>query len=127
MKFASYAATTAGFRLTARRAATAVGLCFTLVIAACGGGGTTPVSGVQVRPLSSEYSSRKAVSYSPYRTATSVSGLAAEVIPAANIKQDLDLLVAGGFGLIRMFDSSDKVAKATLQVIRANRLNIKVQ
>jgi exo-beta-1,3-glucanase (GH17 family) len=98
-----------------------------LVLTSCGGGGTIPITGVQIRPLSAEFSTRKAVSYSPYRTATSVDGLATEVVPPANIKQDLDLLVAAGFGLIRLFDSSDKVAKQTLQVIRANGLNIKVQ
>lgn len=42
------------------------------------------------------------------------------------IKQDLDLLVAGNFRLIRLFDSSDKVAKQTLKVIRDNSLDIKV-
>ena len=31
------------------------------------------------------------------------------------IKQDMDLLVAGGFNLIRLFDSSDMVAKQTLR------------
>ena len=67
------------------------------VLVACGGGGTTPVTGVQVRPLSPEFGTRKAVSYSPYRTATNSAGLDAEVIPPANIKQDLDLLLAGGF------------------------------
>lgn len=107
------------------RAALAGALAAALV--ACGGGGTTPVSGVQVRPLSAEFTSRKAVSYSPYRTAVNAAGLAAELIPEANIKQDLDLLVAAGFGLIRLFDSSDKVAKATLAVISKNKLNIKVQ
>jgi exo-beta-1,3-glucanase (GH17 family) len=97
------------------------------VLAACGGGGTTPVTGVQVRALSAEFTARKAVAYSPYRTSVNVSGLASEVVPLANIKQDLDLLVAAGFGLIRTFDSSDKVAKATLQVIRSNNLNMKLQ
>jgi exo-beta-1,3-glucanase (GH17 family) len=99
----------------------------TAVLVACGGGGTTPVTGVQVRPLSAEFTARKAVAYSPYRTAVNVDGLAAEVITPAQIKQDLDLLVSAGFGLIRLFDSDDKVGKQTLQVIRANNLNIKVQ
>ena len=99
----------------------------TAVLVACGGGGTTPSSGVQLRPLSAEFSSRKAVSYSPYRTAVNPAGLAAETIPEANIKQDLDLLVAAGYGLIRLFDSSDKVAKATLATISKYKLNIKVQ
>ncbi len=99
-----------------------------LVIVACGGGGTTPDNRASaLRPLSAEFSSRKAVAYSPYRTAANEAGLAAEVIPEANIKQDLDLLVQGGFGLIRLFDSDDKVGKATLAVIRKYNLNLKVQ
>ena len=106
---------------------TAFAALFTAVLVACGGGGSVPVTGVDIRPLSSEFSSRKAVNYSPYRTALNVDGLAGEAIPPANIKQDLDLLVAAGFGLIRLFDSSDKVARQTLQVIRSNNLNIKVQ
>ncbi len=96
-------------------------------LVACGGGGTTPVTGVQIRPLSAEFSTRKAISYSPYRTSTDSSGLNAEVIPPANIQQDLQLLVAAGYKLIRLFGSSDKVAGQTLQVIRANNLDIKVQ
>lgn len=98
-----------------------------VVLVACGGGGTTPVTGVQIRQLSPEFTARKAVAYSPYRTAANEAGLAAEAIPPANIKQDLDLLLAAGFRLIRLFDSDDKVAKQTLQVIKDNNLNIKVQ
>lgn len=96
-------------------------------MAACGGGGSVPYTGVQIRPLSPEFTARRAIAYSPYRTATSVDGLAAEVIPPANIKQDLDLMLAAGFRLIRLFDSDDKVAKQTLQVIADNHLNMKVQ
>ena len=105
----------------------ALALASAAVLVACGGGGTTPTSGVQLRPLSAEFTSRKAVSYSPYRTAVNPAGLAAETIPEANIKQDLELLVAAGYGLIRLFDSSDKVAKATLATISKYKLNIKVQ
>jgi exo-beta-1,3-glucanase (GH17 family) len=94
---------------------------------ACGGGGVTPNTGVQIRPLSAEFSSRKAISYSPYRTSADSSGLNAEVIPLANIEQDLRLLLASGYKLIRLFGSSDKVAAQTLQVIRANNFDIKVQ
>ena len=97
------------------------------VVTACGGGGSVPYSGVTIRPLNPEFSTRKAVAYSPYRTAANVDGLAAEVIPKANLQQDMDLLLAAGFRLIRLFDSSDKVARQTLEVIRDNRLNIKVQ
>jgi exo-beta-1,3-glucanase (GH17 family) len=100
---------------------------FTLVMASCGGGGgTIATSRDSVRALSPEFTSRKAVAYSPFRSAIDVNGLATEVIPEANIKQDLDLLVAGGFGLIRLFDSSNKVAGQTLGVIRKYNMNIKV-
>ncbi len=119
------------FRAVAARAgrlvAGAVVLVATVVLAACGGGGTTPVTGVDLRPLSAEFTSRKAVAYSPYRTATSVDGLGAEVITEAQIKQDLDLLIAAGFGLIRVFDSDDKVGKQTLQVIEKFGLNLRMQ
>ena len=98
-----------------------------VVLASCGGSGTTPVTGVQIRPLDPEFTSRKAVAYSPYRTAINNDGLATEVITKANIKQDLDLLLAAGFRQIRVFDSSDKVAKQTLEVIRDNNLNMKMQ
>jgi exo-beta-1,3-glucanase (GH17 family) len=37
------------------------------------------------------------------------------------------LLVAGNFKLIRLFDSSDEVAKRTLEVIKRDNLDIKVQ
>jgi exo-beta-1,3-glucanase (GH17 family) len=101
---------------------------FAFIVMACGGGGggTIVSNRDPVRALSPEFTNRKAVAYSPYRTATDVNGLASEAIPEANIKQDLELLVAAGFGLIRIFDSSNKVAGQTLNVIRQNNLNIKV-
>ncbi len=99
------------------------------VVAACGGGGTTPVtaSGGTLRPLPADFSTRKAVAYSPYRTATGPAQLDAEVITEEQIKEDLDLLVKAGFGLIRIFGSSDKVARQTLQVIFRHGLDIKMQ
>jgi exo-beta-1,3-glucanase (GH17 family) len=97
------------------------------MLASCGGGGGVPFTGVTIRPLSADFTSRKAVAYSPYRTSASEADLVNEVIPKANIKQDLDLLLAAGFRAIRLFDSSDKVARQTLEVIRDNNLNIKVQ
>lgn len=94
------------------------------LVVACGGGGTVPVP--STRALPADFSARKAVAYSPYRTARSEPERAAETITTAMVKQDLDLLAAGGFRLIRLFDSSDKVSKLTLQVIRDNKLDIKV-
>lgn len=93
-----------------------------LVLVACGGGGVVPSSGVQLRALSPEFAARKAVAYSPFRS----SNRDTETVTAANIKQDLDLLAAGKFTLIRLFDSSDNASKLTLQVIRDNHLDIKV-
>ena len=98
-----------------------------ILVVACGGGGGVPYSGVQIRPLSPEFTSRKAVAYGAYRTARNPSELAAEVIPPANLKQDLDLMLAAGFRMIRLFSSDDKVARQTLQVIADNNLNMKVQ
>ena len=79
-----------------------------------------------LRPLPADFGLRKAVSYSPFRTAKNVADRDNEAITAAMIKQDLNLLLAGRFTLIRLFDSSDKVARLTLQVIREHGLDIKV-
>ncbi len=101
------------------------------IMAACGGG--SPVSdggfipytgtGFSARPLPPEFTARQAVNYSPYRTANRDT----ETPTAGNVLQDLTLLQAGNIRLIRLFDSSDKVAKLTLEVIRINGLDIKVQ
>ncbi len=127
---ASISASIITLEATARRLLKA-GLVIVLasVVVACGGDGTTPVvaSGGEMRPLPADFGTRKAVAYSPYRTATGPDGLDAEVITEAQIKEDLDLLVKGGFGLIRIFGSSDKVARQTLQVIFKYALDIKVQ
>jgi exo-beta-1,3-glucanase (GH17 family) len=96
-----------------------------VALVACGGGGNTPTTGVEVqklRPLSAEFTARKAINYSPFRSFNRDT----EVITKAMIKQDMDLLVAGGFKLIRLFDSSDAVARQTLEVIRDNSLDVKV-
>jgi len=109
------------FRFAAAVCATA------LTVIACGGGGTTTDNGpTSIRALPASFSTLRAVAYSPYRTATSVEDRANETITDAMVKQDLDLLVAGGFGLIRLFDSSEKVAIRTLRVIAANNINLKV-
>ena len=82
--------------------------------------------GLDLRPLPADFGMRKAVAYSPFRTARNVGDRDNEVITAGMVKQDLDLLLAGRFTLIRLFDSSDKVARLTLQVIREHRLDMKV-
>lgn len=100
----------------------ALALFMAALLMACGGGGVVPGTGVERRPLSADFTSRKAVAYSPFRSADRDT----EVITAAMIKQDLDLVVAAGYGLIRLFDSSDAVARLTLEVISSNKLNLKV-
>lgn len=108
-----------------RWARAAVLTSLTAVLVACGGGGSTPITGVEVqkvRPLSADFTTRKAINYSPFRTFNRDT----EVVTKAMIKQDMDLLLAGGFKLIRLFDSSDMVAKQTLEVIRDNSMDIKV-
>ncbi len=106
----------------------------TSVLVACGGGGVTSTApspdAVFIkdrRALPAEYLARKAVAYSPFRTATSAATRDAEVITAAMVKEDLELLILGNFKLIRLFDSSDKVAKLVLDVIADNNLDMKVQ
>jgi exo-beta-1,3-glucanase (GH17 family) len=94
------------------------------VLAACGGGGVVPATQPGgMRALPDDYSTRKAVNYSPYRTENRDT----EVVTRDNVLQDLGLLAQGGFTLIRTFDSSDEVAGLLLQIIKDNRIDIKVQ
>lgn len=96
----------------------------TAVLVACGGGGTVPATQPGgLRPLSADFSTRKAVAYSAYRTANRDT----EVVTRANVLQDLGLLAQGGFTLIRTFDSSDEFARLMLQIIKDNQINMKVQ
>ena len=96
----------------------------TALLAACGGGGTIPATQPGgLRPLSADFSSRKAVNYSPYRSTNRDT----EVVTRANVLQDLGLLAQGGFTLIRTFDSSDEFARLMLQIIKDNQINMKVQ
>jgi exo-beta-1,3-glucanase (GH17 family) len=76
-----------------------------------------------LRPLSADFSTRKAVNYSPYRSANRDT----EIVTRENVLQDLGLLAQGGFTLIRTFDSSDEFARLMLQIIKDNQINIKVQ
>jgi exo-beta-1,3-glucanase (GH17 family) len=132
-------------------ARTALALVVALCLAACGGGGEvvvaapkSAVSTTSLRALPTEYLARKAVSYSPFRTGNRAAEIDALLNPAssaamnANIKQDLDLLVAGNFKLIRLFDSGDGpidpgtllpvegISHRVLRIIKDNNLDIKV-
>ena len=112
-----------------RAARLALPMLVALMLLSCGGGGTvtvnppaSAVSSSEPRKLDAEFTARKAVSYSPFRS----NDRDTETVTVAMIKQDLELLVLGNFRLIRLFDSSDQVARQTLQVIRDNKLDIKV-
>jgi len=96
-------------------------------LTACGGGGVVQPTGQvedgTARTLSAEFISRAAVNYSPYRSNNKTT----EVPTAANVLEDLNLLVSAGFTLIRLFDSADVDSKLILQVIHDHNLNIMVQ
>ena len=115
------------------RAALASALIFSL--AACGGDDSpatppppppppapAPAPAPAARALPADYATRKAVAYSPFRTGHRDT----ETITADEVLTDLQLLKQANFGLIRLFDSSDAVARLTLQVIKDNNLDIKV-
>jgi exo-beta-1,3-glucanase (GH17 family) len=99
-------------------------------LSACGGdsGGFTPtaVSQSDRRELPQAFVTRAAVNYSPYRTSRGPDDLRLEVIPPANVLQDLRLVQATGIGTIRLF-SSRAFAETVLRVIRDNNLDLKVQ
>ena len=96
------------------------------VLVACGGGGTVPATQPGgARALPADFGARKAVAYSPFRGANP--DIAAQVVTRDNVLQDLGLLAQGGFTLIRTFDSSLPYVRLTLQAIRDNRIDMKVQ
>ncbi|MBN8504760.1 MAG: hypothetical protein J0L58_09785 [Burkholderiales bacterium] len=100
-------------------------------LAGCGGGGAggyTPsaVSQSDRRELPQAFITRASVNYSPYRTSRNESELSREVITPANVLEDLRLIQATGIGTIRLF-SSRAFAETVLQVIKDNRLDLKVQ
>lgn len=116
-------------RLLGHRTVVAASAAVLLVsLVGCGGGGTTPegVSTLNKRVLPADFTSLKAVNYSPYREATNSSELAAENITRAEVLQDLRLIEAAGFGVIRLF-SSHIFGDLVLSLIREEGLKLKVQ
>lgn len=108
-----------------------VAIFLTSLVACGGGGGATPITDVTttssgLRPLTQEFISRKAINYSPYRTATTAENRVNETITDAQVLQDLNLLKTAGIGMVRLFDSDEKVAQRVLRVISDNNLDIKV-
>jgi len=108
------------------------------LLTACGGGGTTSDNGATnkttisnsgtvqtgLRTLDPTFGTMKAVSYSPFRSGDQLSETPLE----DDVLQDLQLLHAAGFKLIRLFSSSEKAAGMVLKVLAARKeLPIKVQ
>jgi exo-beta-1,3-glucanase (GH17 family) len=110
-----------------RTLAAAMAVALAATLASCGGGGYTdsPVSLTDRRALPTEFTTRAAVNYSPYRSSRNESELGSEVITPANVLQDLRLIRATGIGTIRLF-SSTAFAETVLSVIRDNNLDLKV-
>ena len=113
------------FGTTRHRLLGALLIAASALLSGCGGGSSDATPGTTthaLRALDSEFTTRKAVSYSGYR------GSDRSTAPTSGqILEDLNLLVQGNFRLIRLFDSTDEHALKTLQVIRDNKLDIKVQ
>lgn len=103
------------------------GLLIAAALVSCGGGGTLPkpLAETDRRPLPTEFTSRAAASYSPFRTATSPDQLGSEVITPTQVEQDLRLVRSAGIGVIRLF-SSRGFAETVLGVIRDQGLGLKV-
>jgi len=125
-----------------RQAATVLLGAVVLALGACGGGGTTSDNGAAykttvsndgvtltgLRALPPDFGSRRAAAYGPYRTADRATEMltVTDEQMKARIKEDMDLLVAGGIGMIRLFNSSENEAARILRVISANKIDMKV-
>ncbi len=114
-------------RALVRGLAAAMTVAMAATFTACGGGGYTesPLSVTDRRALPTEFVTRAAVNYSPYRTSRSEADLVNEVITPANVLQDLRLIRATGIGTIRLF-TSNIFSETVLTVIRDNDLDLKV-
>jgi exo-beta-1,3-glucanase (GH17 family) len=87
------------------------------------GGGSDMSKGDGTRVIPPEVLARQAISYSGYRSGQSPD---TGVYPTQDqIKQDLQLLVRGGWTFIRLFDCSQNLNNV-VQVIKDNALDIKV-
>jgi exo-beta-1,3-glucanase (GH17 family) len=94
-----------------------------VVVALAGCGAPAQLMDLSRRPLPGSVLARKAVAYSGYRTGQSPD---LAIYPSeAQIQEDLQLLVRGGWGVIRVFDSGPH-AERVLAVIRAQHLDLKV-
>jgi exo-beta-1,3-glucanase (GH17 family) len=84
---------------------------------------TADITREDLRPLPAEFSTLKPICYSGYRTGQSPG---TEVYPSeAEILEDLNILIEGGWGLIRLYDCSTH-GERVLKVIDDNNLDLKV-
>jgi exo-beta-1,3-glucanase (GH17 family) len=74
------------------------------------------------RPLAPTMLTGNGINYSPFRTGNRDT----ETIDPRHLKEDLSLLVRAGFNFIRVFDSSDERTKKTLELIRSEKVDLKV-
>jgi exo-beta-1,3-glucanase (GH17 family) len=93
------------------------------LVSGCGGG-VVPgaIDASSLRALPTAFLERQAIAYSPYRS----SNRDTETVSKANIQQDLQLLIAAGYKLIRVFGSADADTKKVLEVIQEQNLDMKV-
>lgn len=85
-------------------------------------GDYTPVANNEVRPLPSDFSTRLAISYSGYRDGEEPG---VSYPTEAEILEDLNILDAMGFTLLRLYDTSEHASRV-LNVIKTNNLDMKV-
>lgn len=119
-------------RATLKTAALVVASAMTL-LTACGGDGSTGSSGssgggsgnnsLAMRALPASYTNAKATNYSAYRAGGPNVG---EVPTVAQITQDLTLLQAEGYTLLRLF-GADAVSTSILSTAQANFPSLKFQ
>jgi exo-beta-1,3-glucanase (GH17 family) len=82
------------------------------------------VTSTTIRTIDSSVWLRKSISYSGYRVGQDPRE---SIYPSEDeIKEDLELLISQGFGLIRLYDTTLH-AERTLKVIEVNSFDIKVQ
>src|SRR5881394_4036318 len=103
---------------------TALAACSTSTPPAADQPDSAPSDAGRILPLPDDVLARKGMSYSGYRTGEDPH--AKKYPTEAEIKEDMQLLLRGGWSFIRLFDCS-RHGELVLKVIRDNGFDIKVQ
>jgi exo-beta-1,3-glucanase (GH17 family) len=91
------------------------------------GGTKLDTTKVTIRPLPTDFSTRKAVAYEGYRGTTGP-GTSSGAPTQADIDQDLTILKTAGYGLLRVFNSgTDGVTELVIKRIKALGYDMKLQ